>query len=46
MRIYLNVKYADKDDAKSMGAWWDNVKKKWYAPNNSPKYEALIKKYS
>jgi len=44
-RIYLNVSYADKDDAKLLGAWWDTDKKKWYAPNNSFKYKMLIDKY-
>lgn len=44
-RVYLNVEYANKDDAKSMGAWWDVKKRKWYAPNNSSKYTELIKKY-
>ena len=44
-RIYLNVSYADKDDAKLLGAWWDADKKKWYAPNNSYKYKMLIDKY-
>ena len=44
-RIYLNVIFDNKDDAKSMGAWWDANKKKWYAPNNSIKYKPLIDKY-
>jgi hypothetical protein len=44
-RVYLNVSYADKDDAKSMGAWWDADKKKWFAPNGSSKFEKLIDKY-
>jgi hypothetical protein len=34
-RVYLNVSYANEDDAKSLGAWWDAEKKKWYAPNSS-----------
>jgi len=45
-RIYLNVSYADKDDAKSLGAWWDVENKKWYAPNNHSKFKALIDKYA
>jgi hypothetical protein len=45
-RVYLKVCYDDKDDAKSLGAWWDADKKKWYAPNNSTRYTALIDKYS
>lgn len=42
-RIYLNVKYADKDDAKKLGARWDPVKKKWYGYNNNS--ELLAKYY-
>lgn len=30
--IYLNVVYADKDYAKSLGAKWDAEKKSWYIP--------------
>jgi len=33
-RVYLNVKYEDKDEAKLMGAKWDAEKKQWYAPHN------------
>ncbi len=44
-RVYLNVSYANKDDAKSLEAWWDAEKKKWYAPNSSRKYKMLIDKY-
>ena len=33
-RVFLNVLYANKDDAKSLRAWWDAEKKNWYAPNN------------
>ena len=32
-KIYLDVPFAQKDDAKSLGARWDPSKKKWYAPN-------------
>jgi hypothetical protein len=31
-RFYLNVPYAEKDEAKALGARWDAAKKKWYAP--------------
>lgn len=44
-RVYLNVRFDDKEDAKSMGARWNPEKKKWYSPNNSIRYEALINKY-
>ena len=30
--IYLNVPYNEKDEAKNLGAKWDNDKKKWYIP--------------
>ncbi|MCQ8105661.1 DUF5710 domain-containing protein [Methylomonas sp. SURF-2] len=29
---YLNVPYAEKDQAKALGARWDAANKKWYAP--------------
>jgi hypothetical protein len=28
--IYLNVKYEDKDNAKSLGANYDSTMKQWY----------------
>lgn len=31
-KLYLNVPYAEKDEAKALGARWDAAKKKWYAP--------------
>jgi hypothetical protein len=30
MALYLNVPFAEKDEAKALGAWWDAGKKKWY----------------
>lgn len=30
--IYLNVPYAQKDQAKSLGARWDPIARKWYIP--------------
>lgn len=32
-KIYLNVPYSQKDDAKSKGARWDAQAKKWYLPS-------------
>lgn len=29
-KVYLNVPFEEKDEAKKMGARWDNDKKKWY----------------
>jgi hypothetical protein len=31
-RVYLNVSYAQKDEAKALGAKWDADKRQWYAP--------------
>jgi hypothetical protein len=28
----LNVPFAEKDEAKRLGARWDSARKKWYAP--------------
>lgn len=33
VRIDLNVPYSEKDEAKSLGAKWDWVKKIWYVPD-------------
>ena len=44
-KIYLNVAYKDKDDAKSKGARWDAGKKKWYILDNNSNKEELVKKY-
>ncbi|MDB5958339.1 DUF5710 domain-containing protein [Ramlibacter sp.] len=30
MRTYLNCPFAEKDEAKSLGARWDGAKKRWY----------------
>ncbi len=29
-KIYLNVPFAQKDEAKALGARWDAAQKKWY----------------
>lgn len=33
-KIYLNVPFAQKDEAKALGARWDAANKKWYVPAN------------
>ncbi len=43
-KVYINVKFADKDTAKAMGAYWDQSVKKWYAPFPE-KQQDLIAKY-
>ena len=30
MKTYLNCPFAEKDEAKALGARWDAQKKKWY----------------
>ena len=32
--VFLKVDFKDKDRAKALGARWDPVQKKWYAPGN------------
>lgn len=44
-KIYLNVSFKDKDDAKSKGARWDAGKKKWYTLDSNKNKEELVKKY-
>ena len=31
-KIYLNVPFAQKDEAKALGARWDAIQKKWFVP--------------
>lgn len=45
-RIYLKVKYADKDEAKNKGARWDADKKSWYIYEDNPNKTFLLSKYS
>ena len=32
-RIYLQVPYAEKDEAKALGAYWDPDRRSWYIPH-------------
>ena len=32
-KLYFDISYAKKDDAKKLGAWFDGEKKCWFAPN-------------
>ena len=41
-KIYLNVPYDEKDEAKQMGARWDKSKKRWYIePKNRYKVQMM-----
>lgn len=31
--LYLNVPFAEKENAKQLGAKWDGTKRKWYVPH-------------
>ena len=33
-RFYLNCPYAEKDDAKDLGAKWDQRARKWFVPDD------------
>jgi len=44
-KIYLNVPYAKKEDAKSKGARWDAGKKQWYIYEDNKNKEELFDKY-
>lgn len=41
-KTYLNVPFSEKDEAKSLGARWDNAQRKWYAPNGE---SALVERW-
>lgn len=44
MSLYLNVPFAEKDEAKALGAWWDPAKKQWFVKNKKdyPKFQKWI----
>lgn len=42
-RVYLDVPYEEKDDAKSHGAKWDAEKKKWWVQEMKPELEKYIR---
>lgn len=35
MRVFLDVPFNDKSEAKSLGARWDGREKRWYAPSEA-----------
>ncbi len=43
-KTYLAVPYAERDEAKALGAKWDRVAKSWFAPVGSP--IGLVSRYS
>lgn len=42
MVVYLAVPFAEKEEAKLLGAKWDYKKKLWFAPNGE---DILIEKW-
>ena len=36
-RFYLDCPYADKDECKELGAYWDMDKRKWFVPEGLDK---------
>jgi len=44
-KIYLNVAYANKDEAKVLGARWDPSKKKWYIFENNINKDKILEKF-
>jgi len=45
-KVYLNVPYAHKDEAKALGAKWDAGKKKWYVFSNQESMSVFLQKFS
>lgn len=43
MRLYLNVPYAEKDEAKALGARWNPRIKKWYVDTSREQYIKFAK---
>ena len=41
-KIYLNIPYTDKDEAKKMGAKWDPKKKKWFIDSKNPYHVQML----
>ena len=44
-KIYLNVPYTKKEDAKKLGASWDPSKKQWFLYDNSPHKDTLLAQF-
>lgn len=44
-KIYLNVSFQEKDNAKAKGARWEPSKKKWYIYEDNENKQELLEKY-
>ncbi len=45
VRIYLDIPKTEKDEAKSLGAKWDNNEKYWFTMSDNPHNEKLFEKW-
>lgn len=43
MKIYLKVRYKEKDTVKSLGALWDFVEKSWYVETRNTDLAKFVK---
>ena len=41
-KIFLQVSYQEKDNAKALGARWDNTARSWYVFKTNPNYIQVI----
>ena len=45
-KVYLSVPFSRKDEAKALGAKWDNLVRKWFVFSNSPNLWKLEKQFN
>jgi hypothetical protein len=45
-KVYLSVPFSRKDEAKALGAKWDNLLRKWFVFSNSPNLLKIEKQFS
>lgn len=44
-RVYFRIPYADKEQAKALGARWDADRKLWYGLNTNPKLSEIGRRW-
>ena len=45
-KVFLNVPFSRKEEAKALGAQWDNLLKKWFIFSKSPNQSKIEKHFS
>lgn len=45
-KIYINVPFSEKENAKSHGAKWDSESKKWWVPSNIENIDEILSKWT